>query len=842
MRTRSRRPSWLALTSAALGVALIAALPSGAAPAPVPEPDPATPASQIIQALADATGPRTPPPAPPRGAVPEDRYDLAGGCYGVQSVQTGRFLARADGTFTATGEALSAAEPFHFQATDLGRYLLFGSARDFVAASDSPLGTAADEAQGSVPGGIADGASIGATGVAARAAGDGALADGTGRGARVVSAPEPSERADWEIDQHGNGFRITLPAADKTLAVGPSGELQLMSGQDTSPPTRFAFALTTGCATFPEVEVGIDGPVATGESQYGEVRGYLDAHLHMMAFEFLGGRARCGRPWHPYGVTKALVDCPDHEPGGAGAVLENVLNDGTTPVHDTVGWPTFGYWPRWNSLTHEQIYYKWLERSWRGGLRMFVNLLVDNNVLCEVYPYKSHGCNEMDGVRLQAQRIRELERYIDAQSGGPGEGWFRIVTDPFQARRVMNSGKLAVVLGIEVSVLFDCGVFLEQPRCDHAQIDEQLDEVYALGVRQMEFVNKFDNALAGVAGDSGSTGVVVNNGNFIETGKFWQMESCTEADGHAHDRKQYNFHDESGAPDEFSGRDALAGGILQMTGTSGAAPVYPQAPHCNVRGLTSMGEYLIRRMAQKGMIFDPDHMSARARTQALDVIEELGYSGVVSSHGWGDVDAYPRIYRAGGVVTPYGGSSTSFVASWRQHKQWADPRWFWGFGYGADTNGFGDQGPPRGATAENKVTYPFTGFGGVTVHQQRSGERVYDINTDGVAHYGLYPDWIEDLRKLAGDQIVEDMARGPEAYLQMWERALGIAPDRCRLGQHHEHQDFAAVGKGMTPEEVLLALGQPTERSGSTFRYCLPRGREALVHFDAAGTVAKVER
>src|SRR3712207_7572972 len=47
----------------------------------------------------------------------------------------------------------------------------------------------------------------------------------------------------------------------------------------------------------------------------------------------------------------------------------------------------------------------------------------------EVYPLKKNSCNEMDGVRLQAQRLHELERYIDAQSGGPGEGWFRIVKD-----------------------------------------------------------------------------------------------------------------------------------------------------------------------------------------------------------------------------------------------------------------------------------------------------------------------------------------------------------------------------------------------------------------------------
>ena len=84
-------------------------------------------------------------------------------------------------------------------------------------------------------------------------------------------------------------------------------------------------------------------------------------------------------------------------------------------------------------------------------------------------------------------------------------------------------------------------------------------------------------------------------------------------------------------------------------------------------------------------------------------------------------------------------------------SSWADPRYYFGFGYGADINGLGAQGDPRGADVRRtRSTYPFTGLGGVTVDKQRSGERVYDINVDGVAHYGLYPDWVQDLRKVAG--------------------------------------------------------------------------------------------
>jgi hypothetical protein len=198
---------------------------------------------------------------------------------------------------------------------------------------------------------------------------------------------------------------------------------------------------------------------------------------------------------------------------------------------------------------------------------------------------------------------------------------------------------------------------------------------------------------------------------------------------------------------------------------------------------------------------------------------------VLSSHSWSTPDAYPRIYEEGGFIAPYAGDSTGFVAKWRRHVGWADKRYYWGIGFGADINGLGAQGDPRGANVRNKVDYPFRGLGGVRIDRQRTGKRVFDINKDGVAQYGLYPDWVEDLRKVAGrdgGKIADDMARGAEAYLQMWERAVGVAPDSCRnprlrkpLATVHR-----LVRRGMSPSAVMRAVGQPFSRLGSTYGVC----------------------
>lgn len=169
-------------------------------------------------------------------------------------------------------------------------------------------------------------------------------------------------------------------------------------------------------------------------------------------------------------------------------------------------------------------------------------------------------------------------------------------------------------------------------------------------------------------------------------------------------------------------QDALFGAIQELYGTLNPAPAYPPPARCNSLGLRSLGDHLIRGLADKGMIFDPDHMSVKARRSSLDLVEKLNYSGM-SSHSWGTPDAYPRIYKAGALIAPHAGDSTGFVDKWRQHLKWAGRRFYFGYGYGADMNGLGARGDPRPNADRNPVTYPFKGYGGVTVKKQVSGAR-----------------------------------------------------------------------------------------------------------------------
>ena len=94
------------------------------------------------------------------------------------------------------------------------------------------------------------------------------------------------------------------------------------------------------------------------------------------------------------------------------------------------------------------------------------------------------------------------------------------------------------------------------------------------------------------------------------------------------------------------------------------------------------------------------------------------------------------------------------------------------FGLGTDTGGFSNLPGPRQDAAQTPLAYPFQPFQGKVLFQrERTGSRTFDLNTDGVAHYGLIPDLLADMRQHGGAPALRSLFRSAEAYLRMWELA-----------------------------------------------------------------------
>ncbi|HEY3187112.1 MAG TPA: hypothetical protein VGJ70_06540, partial [Solirubrobacteraceae bacterium] len=134
--------------------------------------------------------------------------------------------------------------------------------------------------------------------------------------------------------------------------------------------------------------------------------------------------------------------------------------------------------------------------------------------------------------------------------------------------------------------------------------------------------------------------------------------------------------------------------------------------------------------------------------------------------------------------------------------------------------------------------------GKVTFDRQRTGERTFDYTKAGVAHYGLYADWFADLRRVGGEALARDLWDGAEAYLEMWERADGIAAPGC----HEAIGPFTARGRGplrlgVDWRTLLRGVGQPQQRTRA-WSWCVRGGRNAratdVAELSRAGTVELV--
>ncbi|MGP3683403.1 discoidin domain-containing protein [Streptomyces sp. IBSNAI002] len=572
----------------------------------------------------------------------------------------------------------------------------------------------------------------------------------------------------------------------------------------------------------PDSQVNVTGEPFTGTDDRGRVRGYVDAHVHLMSNEAFGGRLVCGKVFSTAGAADALKDCPEHYPNGVLALFD-MITKGGDGKHDPNGWPTFRDWPAHDSATHQQTYYAWVERAWRGGQRILVNDMVTNGVICSMYFFKDRGCDEMTAIRMQIQKTYELQGYVDAMYGGPGKGWFRVVTEASQARKVIEEGKLAVVLGVETSEPFGCKQSFDRAQCTAADIDRGLDELHRLGVRSMFLCHKFDNALCGVRFDSGTQGMAINVGQFLSTGTFWSTEPCS---GPQHDNPiGFGFAaglSAEGAPGHDAPEDPGTSPAETEARIRAAVPAGAELPEygaslqaqCNRRGLTALGEYAVLGMMKRNMMLEIDHMSVKAADRALDLLESERYSGVLSTHGWMDDDWTERVYGLGGFITGHMYEAPAFTAETRRHAA-LRAKYGAGYGIGTDMNGFASLPGPRAADG-NPVRYPFRSpDGGSLLDRQVTGSRLWDVNTDGGGtHYGLVPDWIEDIRVTGGQDVVDELMQGAEGYLRMWERTSGhTTPYTPLVRGYRPHAGHLASSRplpaGFTQEAVWKVLRDP---------------------------------
>ena len=582
--------------------------------------------------------------APTASAV--DIYSYANGCYALRDSTTGRYVVRDCTRLCGNGRRPRSPAP---------RRSACRPPRSAATCSTSPTGACPSA-------GALDPLSPTAT---------------------------PAPAADWRVDRRAAAtLRLTNVSTGRHLGVGALGPAR--PGRLDRPPLDA------------RADPGLRGLSRGGGERHGQavqgrrartarVRGFLDDHIHIGAFEFLGGRFHCGRPWSPYGVTVALRDCADHYPNGAGAV-SRTSSPPAAPVgtHSPEGWPSFAGWPRDESLTP------------RGHL-----LEVDRARLA-VGP-ADHGQRprrepralralpaqaeqlQRDGERVQAGRrhvrppglhrrpVRRPRQGLPAnrqEPGGGARGDQRRQARDGPRRRGLGGARLRAVQR-------------------HAEVHDRRRSTPSSTSSSRSACSRCSRSTssttrsADVKFDSGATGVLVNIGNKYATGKFWTADHCDEPD-HDNEPDHRRRRDPADQHAVRTGADAAA---VRRDSCRSIRP----APLCNPQGPDGARRVPDPAMMPAGMIVETDHMSVKARRQTLSTSSRRpSYHGVISSHSWGDPGSQKRIQQAG---WPRSGRSrheaNGFAEEWRKARADRDPRYLFGTGFGSDINGLHSQPVPR---------------------------------------------------------------------------------------------------------------------------------------------------
>jgi len=648
------------------------------------------------------------------------------------------------------------------------------------------------------------------------------------------------------------------------IPCGQNNEAICLSSPVCDPHNRIVYGICSysGHSEEPDCDcdVGAVPPQQSGEP----VRGFADVHAHQFSNLGFGGGVFWGDTHHKDGIDAALPWCdwtwkfpiipaligiPDFHPTlgfkvhgtevhqtaeclihGFGLSMSCNSLEG---VHAVSGTGPFEGWPNWSTATHQQMYYKWLERAYKGGLRLLVPLAVNNEAACVISPQKWWYCNDMYNIDRQIDGAYSLEAFIDAQHGGPGKGWYRIVTSPAEARQVIEDGKMAVVLGIETDTLFGCKP--STGTCDETYIREQVAKYYCKGVRHIFPVHLYNNKYSGSALYNDFWTIA----NFAVTGGFMDIWDCSGEPVYppGTDGLKYNY--KTGWVQAFlTVFQIIYGWIPGVPDHWG-----PAGAHCNADGLSTEGEWLVNDLMDYGMIIDVDHFSLLAIEEVLDLAEsESRRYPLISGHSFlfdeptMEFGHYPRtelhktkeqirrIRDLGGIVAPlnpHGKCSSSldyarkysYIVEQMSGGPFYEEDGFPRISFSTDFGGFFQQTAPRdprdsgddcsdatyqaqkydpdsefsiyhsvnedGSAATFKrpddyppLSYPFPAVGDFGwFGRSWTGDREFDFNKDGLAHVGLLPDFMADLRNVGlTDADLEPMMYSAEAYIRMWEQ------------------------------------------------------------------------
>ncbi len=285
--------------------------------------------------------------------------------------------------------------------------------------------------------------------------------------------------------------------------------------------------------------------------------------------------------------------------------------------------PGVGYfvdYPKWNTFFHQTMHISWVRRSYEGGQRLMV---------VQVGVAKSWEFNSTsNGIMPQAKaHIEEAVNYLKTLVNQNSD-WIEIAYTPQQAREIILSNKMAIVIGLEQA---EVGSYFEN-------VQDEINWLDDLGIRHVFPIHNIDNKLGGTAifnSAVNSYNDLVNRSSQdapivamrVREGQNTQSISS---------RTYTNMLMKRGFMRQGMRFFPIIGfGNIPFFYMNDVPGEYLYESHYNAhknaKGLTGEGSQYITALMGKGMVIDVDHMSDLSQDEAMYTMSRYAYP-MISGH------------------------------------------------------------------------------------------------------------------------------------------------------------------------------------------------------------------
>ncbi|MEO5944920.1 MAG: membrane dipeptidase [Ferruginibacter sp.] len=325
--------------------------------------------------------------------------------------------------------------------------------------------------------------------------------------------------------------------------------------------------------------------------------------------------------------------------------------------HPHEGYPNLIYWPNYSSASHQQMYVDWIRRAYEGGLRVMVTLTVNSELLGGILS----GDAPLDDKSRADLQLDEIKNFVRRHND-----FMELALDAEDMRRIVRSGKLAIIMGMEVD---NFGNFnYSDVTTNKTTVKAEIVRLFNKGVRYIFPIHVVNNKLGGSAVYSmlfNFNNQYANSrplawGAPIPPGLMFKVDQSPDP------RVNYNLR-LADVPTFGSMNAAIFGAKAVFEGLSqipfppafdvfkcptptlacldqfkilksllipdASWDIYQSTTGgmVNHQGLTPLGEFAITEMMRLGMIIDVDHMSEKSVAGTLALAGHNHYP-VMSGH------------------------------------------------------------------------------------------------------------------------------------------------------------------------------------------------------------------